>query len=253
MDASGLVPRIPPSYLMGMKNWMDPPQRSQPADALPEAQVAPEAAKLVAKKERLAAEGAMKPRRALPISERVPPGQSVVRGEAPVLDLGTRPHIDPRDWRLEIAGLVARPLTLDLAGLNALGEVDIPLDIHCVTGWSALDQQFKGVPLARVLEQAGPLAEATHAVLKSQDGYTTNLPLADLMRPDVLVATSWGGKPLTREHGGPVRLVVPHLYFWKSAKWLKGIRLIAGDHPGYWEVRGYHRRGDPWKEERFGR
>lgn len=235
---------------------MDPPKRSQPTaqdSAAAEPVIAPEAAKMVAKKERLAAEGALKPRRDRPASERVPPGQSVVRGEAPVFDLGTRPLLDLKDWRLDINGEVARPLTLDITALRAFGMVEIPLDIHCVTGWSALDQQFQGVPLARVLEATGPLEKASHAILRSHDGYTTNLPLADLQRPDVLIATDWGGKPLTREHGGPVRLIVPHLYFWKSAKWLKGIRLIEGDHPGYWEVRGYHRRGDPWKEERFGR
>jgi len=182
---------------------------------------------------------------------RLPPGQERVTA-FPTLDLGSRPLVDPKSWVLTWGGLCAGPGTLDWRAFNASGIVDSMSDIHCVTGWSRFDNRWRGLPMTAILDRAGPLPAATHVIFKGHDGFGTALALADLRKPGVLLATHWEDRPLTREHGGPVRLVVPHLYFWKSAKWVKQIWFTEGDPGGYWENRGYHRRGDPWKEERYG-
>ena len=183
--------------------------------------------------------------------ERLPPGQHLVTNW-PVLDLGETPDIATARWRLELGGLVQRPVTLDWDTFTALPETRSRSDIHCVTTWSRYDNDWTGVSTRDLLDLVQPRAEAQAVMLHGYDGYTTNVLLADFAAADSLVAHAWQGRPLTREHGGPARLIIPHLYFWKSAKWIRRIELIARDAPGFWEVNGYHMRGDPWKAERYG-
>jgi DMSO/TMAO reductase YedYZ molybdopterin-dependent catalytic subunit len=185
-------------------------------------------------------------------SGRIPPGQVETR-KWPVLHAGRVPAVSLAAWRFDVGGLVDRPLSLFWDDLLAMPRQDTLCDIHCVTRWSRLDNVFGGVPVRALLERAGVRATARYVLVHAEEGFTTNLPLADLDRPANLLALSWNGEPLTPEHGGPVRLLVPHLYFWKSAKWVRGLELLADDEPGFWERGGYHLRGDPWQEERFGR
>jgi DMSO/TMAO reductase YedYZ molybdopterin-dependent catalytic subunit len=185
-----------------------------------------------------------------PDGERLPPGQHIVR-DWPVLDLGKQPDISRERWKLKIAGMVDRPVTLDWAAFMALPQTQARSDIHCVTTWSRYDNDWTGVATRDLLDLVGPRDEAAYLMLHGYDGYTTNVPLADFAAPEAILVHSWQGKPLSREHGGPVRLVIPHLYFWKSAKWLGGIDVLGADKPGFWEVNGYHMRGDPWAEERY--
>ncbi|OWJ75559.1 MULTISPECIES: sulfite oxidase-like oxidoreductase [Haematobacter] len=182
--------------------------------------------------------------------ERLPPGQHLVK-DWPVLDLGVEPEVPLDRWRLEITGFARNRTTLDWAAFTALPQHDLTTDIHCVTTWSRYDNPWKGVLTRDLLALAEPMAEAGFVLLESADGYTTNLPLDDFAAEDAVLATHWNGAPLTREHGGPMRLVVPHLYFWKSAKWLTRIEFIGRDRAGFWERNGYHMRGDPWAEERY--
>lgn len=185
-----------------------------------------------------------------PQSDRLPPGQHLVR-DWPVLDLGLQPGIDKARWQLDVFGAVENPVVWDFAAFTAQPQVTQVCDIHCVTTWSRYDNHFEGLPTFALAEIVRPRPEAGHVVLHSADGYTTNLSLQDFLGEDVLIAHAWEGKPLTSDHGGPVRLVVPRLYFWKSAKWLSRIEFATRDKPGFWEVRGYHNRGDPWREERY--
>ncbi len=180
---------------------------------------------------------------------RVPPGQ-VRTAKWPVLHYGEVPEIDPAAWRFEVTGLVETPFRLTLEELRALPTQDTVCDIHCVTRWSRLDNRFTGVSVQELLRRPRPTAEAAFVLVKAAQGFTTNLPLADFDRAENVLAWAHDGAPLTAEHGGPVRLVVPHLYFWKSAKWVTGIELRRGDAPGFWEQNGYHDHGDPWREER---
>lgn len=184
---------------------------------------------------------------------RVPPGQSVTE-KWPVLDAGGPPPIDPDRWRLRIGGLVAQPREWTWQEFLELPRVKVYADFHCVTRWSRLGNLWEGVSTREILQRAGgPLPEARFVMAYGYDfGWTTNLPLEDFLAEDALVALFHDGEPLTLEHGGPARLVVPRLYAWKSAKWLAGIELMAQDRPGFWERNGYHMRGNPWKEERFG-
>ncbi|HSV29298.1 MAG TPA: sulfite oxidase-like oxidoreductase [Candidatus Omnitrophota bacterium] len=182
--------------------------------------------------------------------DRLPPGQRLV-GDWPVLDLGITPNVTPKDWSLTVAGAVEAPLKWSWDDFMALPQVESTSDIHCVTTWSRYDNQWRGVAVRTLLEAARPKATARFVMLKSFDGYSTNVPLADFASEDALLAHSWQGEALTAEHGGPVRMVIPKLYFWKSAKWLRAITFMEQDSPGYWEVRGYHDVGDPWKEERY--
>ena len=185
-----------------------------------------------------------------PQSDRLPPGQHLVR-DWPVLDLGLQPGIDKARWQLDVFGAVENPVVWDFAAFTAQPQVTQVCDIHCVTTWPRYDNHFEGLPTFALAEIVRPRPEAGHVVLHSADGYTTNLSLQDFLGEDVLIAHAWEGKPLTSDHGGPVRLVVPRLYFWKSAKWLSRIEFATRDKPGFWEVRGYHNRGDPWREERY--
>jgi DMSO/TMAO reductase YedYZ molybdopterin-dependent catalytic subunit len=208
--------------------------------------------KLIESKERWAREGRLLTGRAArPEAERLPPGQHRVEGW-PVLDLGIQPDIPAERWRLVIDGLVERPVDWDWAGFRAQPAFHDVSDIHCVTAWSRFDNAWEGVSARHILDIVRPRPEARFVVFHSHDDYTTNLPLAAFADEDVLLAHSWQGRPLPREHGGPVRAIVPKLYFWKSAKWIRRIELIAADRAGFWEERGYHDRGDPWKEERYG-
>lgn len=189
-------------------------------------------------------------RPARPEAERLPPGQHLVR-DWPVLDLGLHPDVSRERWRLAINGAVQEPQVWDWPRFEAQPQSDETSDIHCVTTWSRLDNRWRGVRVRDLLAAVKPKPEAGFVELSSYDGYTTNLRLDDFAAPDAMLVHSWDGAPLAKEHGGPVRLVVPHLYFWKSAKWLREIRFHATNRPGFWETRGYHDRGDPWAEERY--
>ena len=212
---------------------------------------APPDSKLTATKQRWAQQGrGLTGRHARPEDERLPPGQHLVR-DWPVLDLGVQPKIDTANWSLRVFGAVQEALTWDWDAFRAQPQAQETTDIHCVTTWSRYDNLWEGVSTRTLLDAVRPLEAANYVILHSHDGYTTNLPLADFLAPDALIAHSWEGKPLTAQHGGPVRLVVPHLYLWKSAKWLQRIEFISADQPGFWEMRGYHERGDPWEEQRY--
>lgn len=187
-----------------------------------------------------------------PDALRLPPGQILTR-KWPVLHYGTVPRVDRSAWELGVFGAIARPFTLSWNELLALPRQETVCDIHCVTRWSRYDNSFEGIPLGPILERAGIRPEVTHVLVHAEHGFTTNLPLEDFARPANLLALRHNGEDLTPEHGGPVRLVVPHLYFWKSAKWVNGFEFLEGDAPGFWEQNGYHMRGDPWAEERYGR
>ena len=185
-----------------------------------------------------------------PEDERLPPGQHLVRNW-PVLDLGQQPMINEFSWRLDCGGLVEQTPSLTWREFQALPQSRVVSDIHCVTTWSRYDNKWDGVLTRDYLDLVMPKPDASHVLLTSHDGYTTNVPLADFAAEDAMLVTAWEGKPLTREHGGPMRLVVPHLYFWKSAKWLKRIDFLDQDQAGFWERNGYHMYGDPWKEQRY--
>ncbi|WP_275783702.1 sulfite oxidase-like oxidoreductase [Pararhizobium gei] len=185
-----------------------------------------------------------------PDTDRLPPGQHLVKNW-PVLDLGQQPLIKREEWSLQIVGAVENPATLDWQAFSRLPQSDKLSDIHCVTTWSRYDNRWHGVSTHDLLDLVMPKPEATYVLLTSYDGYTTNLPLADFASEDALLATAWEGAPLTTEHGGPMRLIVPHLYRWKSAKWLRRIEFLIGDQAGFWERNGYHMRGDPWREQRY--
>lgn len=184
--------------------------------------------------------------------KRLPPGQYHT-DRFPILHVGSVPsYRDLSSWDIRITGLVDRPTTLSWAELLALPTVEVTTDIHCVTKWSKFDTLWKGVEIGTVLDLAGVSAAATHVMFHCEQGYTTNLPLADVIAPNVaLLAYQFEGEPLEPDHGYPLRTVVPHLYFWKSAKWIRGIELMDGDRPGFWEQNGYHMYGDPFREQRF--
>ncbi len=181
---------------------------------------------------------------------RVPAGQKQV-SNFPVLDMGIKPWIGTIEWRLRVYGLVENELDLDWAAYKALPQITDISDFHCVTRWSQLDMEWQGVLARDLLALAMPLTNAKFVTMHGYDGYTTNLPLEALLDDDVLIANSVLGQTLTKDHGGPVRMVVPKRYAWKGAKWLKAIELHEDDRRGFWEVRGYHNEADPFKEERF--
>jgi DMSO/TMAO reductase YedYZ molybdopterin-dependent catalytic subunit len=157
-----------------------------------------------------------------------------------------------KEFKLRISGEVDAPYTLDFDSLIAMGPVERVVDVHCVTGWTVLGARFKGVTLQTLAKRAKVRAKARHVIFEAAHGYTANVPLTEALRPDVMVAYELDGRSLRREHGAPVRGLVPDLYFWKSPKWLTGIRFVERDDPGYWERRGYNNHGDPWLEERYG-
>jgi len=185
-----------------------------------------------------------------PEDQRLPPGQHLTK-DWPVLDLGVMPPVSRERWRLDVYGAIENPVFWTFAEFTAQKQEQFTSDIHCVTTWSRYDNLWEGLSTRELLAVCQPREDARFVVLHSYDGYTTNLALEDFAAEDALLAHSWSGQPLTEEHGGPVRLVVPHLYFWKSTKWLQAIEFLTEDAPGFWEVRGYHNRGDPWAEQRY--
>jgi DMSO/TMAO reductase YedYZ molybdopterin-dependent catalytic subunit len=181
-----------------------------------------------------------------------PPGQNVSeKGAWPVLDLGGTPDVAPDRWRLTVDGAVETPVTLGWTDLLALPQADEEADFHCVTGWSVLDLAFRGVRLETVLALARPRADATHLMTHASDGYSTNLPLEEALKPDVLLVHTVDGEPLAKAHGGPVRIVVPQLWAWKGAKWVSRIEVLTHDRRGYWEIRGYSNTAHPWRDDRM--
>ncbi|TDU83279.1 DMSO/TMAO reductase YedYZ molybdopterin-dependent catalytic subunit [Kribbella voronezhensis] len=181
-------------------------------------------------------------------SSRVPPGQYVTR-DFPVLSAGPTPSTRLDDWDFTLRGSVESPVSWSWAEFQALPREKFTVDIHCVTKWTKLDMPWSGVSLDTLLS-AVP-TPASHALAFSDGGYTTNIPLADLRGGKAWIVDEYDGRPLDPEHGGPARLLVPHLYFWKSAKWIRGLNLLTEDQPGFWERYGYHNYGDPWKEQRY--
>ncbi len=183
--------------------------------------------------------------------EGLPPGQYDIGDEWPVLTAEVTPRLDPDTWTMSVDGLVERPQTWTWREMHQLPTSEYAGDIHCVTTWSKFGMRFGGVSLDVLWEAASPRAEAAYVLATSTTGYTTNLPLDELRGGKAWVAWTFGGLPLTPAHGGPVRLLVPPLYFWKSAKWVTRLTLMRDDEPGFWERNGYHDRGDPWLEQRY--
>ncbi len=181
---------------------------------------------------------------------RLPPGQSLTL-KWPVLHEGSIPHTDLSTWDFRVDGLVETPLRLSWQEFNQLPHAEIQCDLHCVTHWSRLDNRFEGVLFTDVMKRVAPRPEARFAMIHGEHGFTANLPLDDLMRPTTIFAFKHDGEPLSLDHGYPLRLIVPHLYLWKSVKWVRGFTLIPEDQPGFWEENGYHMYGDPWKEQRY--
>jgi DMSO/TMAO reductase YedYZ molybdopterin-dependent catalytic subunit len=180
---------------------------------------------------------------------RLPPGQYLTE-RFPVLHVGDVPTYAPGEWNLAIVGLVNSPFTLTFEELTALPSVTLTTDIHCVTKWSKFDTVWRGVKVRDLLERAGIQDGATHVMGHAEYGYTANLPLEDALRDESMVVWEYEGEPIEPIHGGPVRLLVPNLYFWKSPKWLRGIEVMNADKPGFWERNGYHMYGDPFREQR---
>ena len=183
---------------------------------------------------------------------RVPPGQ-VVTQKFPVLHYGSVPDTDLAAWDFRVWGLVENPTKLNWDEFTRLPQKEVITDIHCVTRWSKLDTSWVGVPFHEIVEVVKPLPEAKFVMAHAENDFTANLPLEVLMDDDVLLAHRYNGAPLEPDHGYPLRLLVPSRYFWKSAKWLRGLEFLPDDKPGFWEDAGYHMNGDPWKEERYGR
>ena len=185
------------------------------------------------------------------LAKRIPAGQTLTE-KWPVLHAGSVPQVNLASWRFRIRGLVEQERELTWEEFRALPVMTNTSDFHCVTAWSRLDNRWEGVSTREALGLVQPTSEARFVMVHGENDYTTNLPLEAILEDDCLFAWSHDGEPLTPMHGGPLRLIVPKLYAWKSAKWVTGIELMAQDRPGYWEQRGYHMHGDPWTEERFG-
>ena len=184
------------------------------------------------------------------VGQRVPPGQYVTT-DFPVLSAGPTPRTNLADWTFRIEGLVRQPVSWTWDEFRSLPNREYVVDISCVTKWTKLDTRWQGVSVDTLLENAEIDPRAAFIVAFCDGGYTTNLPIADVVNGQAFVAYGYDGEPLPAEHGGPARLVVPKRYFWKSAKWIRGLRLLERDQPGFWESFGYHNRGDPWLEERY--
>jgi DMSO/TMAO reductase YedYZ molybdopterin-dependent catalytic subunit len=184
---------------------------------------------------------------------RLPPDQKETsKGHWPVLDLGDKPDVPRSEWRLQVDGACRTPLSLNWQDFLALEQADDTSDFHCVTGWSKLDVSFRGVRFSTLAELAEPADDATHVLCHAYDDYTTNLPLEEALKPDVLLVHTAEGKPLPIEHGGPVRMITPQLWAWKGAKWINRIEFLTADNPGFWEVRGYSNTAHPWRNDRYG-
>ena len=188
--------------------------------------------------------------RAVASHDRLPPGQKLTTN-FPVLDLGVQPEVPLEQWTLGINGLVEHPQTLSWQAFGALPQVEDVSDFHCVTTWSKYDLKWGGVAFTTLYELVKPQPEAKHVYFTSYDGYSTNVPLEKCLDDDVLIATSYEGKPVPVEHGGPARVIIPKLYAWKGAKFVKAITFLADDKLGFWEVRGYSNTADPWTEDRY--
>jgi DMSO/TMAO reductase YedYZ molybdopterin-dependent catalytic subunit len=183
-------------------------------------------------------------------NSRVPAGQTLTE-RFPVLTYGPTPTVKTADLKLQVFGQVENPKEWDWAGLHSLAQTNLTADFHCVTRWSKLDVQWTGIKVLDLFEHVQIKPSAKAVLIHCYGGYTTNLELPDLLLPENILAHTLFGQPIDREHGGPLRLIVPHLYAWKSAKWIKGFEVLDKEELGFWEVNGYHRRGDPFKEERF--
>ncbi len=183
-------------------------------------------------------------------SNRLPPGQYETT-DFPVLSLGPTPQISKNDFSIKFFGLIDKEIEWSWEDIQKQPIVDVKTDIHCVTKWSKFDTKWQGVSIDYIIEKLNLKPDVTHVIAYSYDGYTTNIPLSDIQNNQAWIAVSYDNKDIESAHGGPVRLLVPHLYFWKSAKWLRGIEFTNQDKPGFWETRGYHNYGDPWKEERY--
>ena len=183
-------------------------------------------------------------------SGRIPPGQHLV-DNFPVLTAGPTPNIDTSKWNFTVKVGPKPAKVWNWSQFNALPQTKVKKDIHCVTSWSKLDTAWEGVLIEDILADAGLDRPTDFVLVHSYDGYSTNVPLADLLSDKAMVALKYAGQPLPRDHGGPARLLVPHLYFWKSAKWVKALQFTTRDEAGFWELRGYHIYGDPWREQRY--
>ena len=181
---------------------------------------------------------------------RLPPGQRLVKNW-PVLDLGKKPDLDRDEWHLIVDGDIKNPIKWNWLELLEQPQVEINSDIHCVTGWSRYDNRWLGITGAYLIETVEPLPEVKHCIFHSYDGYKTNVSIEHFKKSNAIIAFKWNGDLLSADHGGPVRALLPDQYFWKSAKWIRRIEFTVEDRPGYWEMRGYHNTGDPWKEERY--
>lgn len=181
---------------------------------------------------------------------RLPPGQTLTT-KWPVLSYESTPKFDETEYRFKVWGAVAEPLEITWNQLQSLPRTRLTADFHCVTTWSRYDNAWEGVAIRDILAMVKPKPEAAYVTAHSWSGYTTNMPLSDLDDDDTLIAFTHDGEPITPDHGGPVRLIVPKLYAYKSAKWLSGLEFMEKDRPGFWEIRGYHNHADPWKEERY--
>ena len=191
-----------------------------------------------------------KKEREMHAANRLPPGQSLTL-KWPVLHYGSVPEFDPEKWGFRVWGEVEAAVRWSWSEFSALPRTESVSDFHCVTRWSRFDNRWKGVAFREILKLAKPTAEASHVLVHAGQGFTANVPLADLDRDDVLLATHHDGQPLSLDHGYPLRLIVPHLYAWKSVKWVKGLEFLNHDVAGFWEKNGYHIYGDPFKEQRF--
>jgi DMSO/TMAO reductase YedYZ molybdopterin-dependent catalytic subunit len=181
---------------------------------------------------------------------RLPPNQALTL-KWPVLHYGSVPRFDPARWDFRVYGLVEQPATFTWQQFGQLPRIKDVSDFHCVTRWSRFDNEWQGVAFREILHRVKPKAEARYVLVHAEQGFTANVPLADLDRDDVLLATHHDGEPLTADHGYPLRLIVPHLYAWKSVKWVRGLEFLEKDTPGFWEQNGYHMYGDPFREQRF--
>jgi DMSO/TMAO reductase YedYZ molybdopterin-dependent catalytic subunit len=185
------------------------------------------------------------------VADRLPPGQYLTE-KWPVLHYGGVPKVNLATWDFSIGGLVGNPVRLTYEDFRKLPRKTVKADVHCVTRWSMLDSTWEGVPVADIMKLVELKPEATHVMVAAEHGFTANLSLDDFLRDENMLVDTRNGEPISPEHGWPLRLFVPHLYFWKSAKWVRGLEFMHGDRPGFWEQYGYHMRGEPWAEERYG-
>jgi DMSO/TMAO reductase YedYZ molybdopterin-dependent catalytic subunit len=183
-------------------------------------------------------------------AQRLPPGQHLVK-DWPVLDLGIQPHVPTTSFTLTLDGAVEHPITLSWADLMALPQSENVSDMHCFTTWSRYDNRWQGISAATILTLVEPKPDCKHIIFHSHDNYTTNVRLEHFAQPDVMLVHHWNGEPISRQHGGPLRGMIPKFYLWKSAKWVKRLEFSARDEPGFWETRGYNNNADPWLEERY--